>query len=119
MVYLARERKKIRVPSMNSSSLLSYEEGREEESRGGEKKIKQELGSSTSHLLCVPSYPEVFVQCSGYYGDDGILPQGLQPHGNVWEGMHNFLQKVHCYCVWLEVNGTKCKVQSESNLSEP
>ena len=105
---------------MNSSSLLSYEEGREEELRGGEKKRKRELGSSTrSHLLCVPSYPEVFVQCSGYYGDDGILPQGLQPHGNVWEGMHNFLQKVHCYCVWLEVNGTKCKVQSESNLSEP
>ena len=54
MVYLARERKKIRVPSMNSSSLLSYEEGREEELRGGEKQeleVVQAISCVSPHTL--------------------------------------------------------------------
>ena len=75
---------------------------------------QKETRTRRSHHLCLPSYPEVFIQCSGYYGDDGILPQGLQPHRNVWEGMYNFLQKKYGYCVRLEVKGAKCKVKATS-----
>lgn len=99
--YLARDRKKPRIASMNSSSVFSCGEGRGKEKkgkRGRGKGLKEEGGGGKrqrddGHLVFrffalpfteyskytsqVTPYPEVLIQHSGQHGDDGVLPQGM------------------------------------------